>query len=121
MNSNIFRGSPYQRGYGLGGVFKRFFNWIVPLVQKHATPAIESGLRVVGKTALSTAADIAKDTVAGKNFRKSATNRISSAVDLLKEQAEKKLSGNGIKRKRKSKKKIIILKKQKKKFDDIFG
>ena len=65
MSSNIFRGSQYQRGYGLGGAFRRFFNWIVPLVQKHAAPAIESGLKVVGKTALSAAADIAKDVVAG--------------------------------------------------------
>ena len=119
MNSNIFRGNPYQRGYGLGGVFRRFFNWIVTLVHKHAAPAIESGLKVVGKTALSTAADIAKDAVAGKNIRQSAETRINSAVDMLKEQAEKKISGNGIKRRKKSKK-IIILKKQKKNFDEIF-
>ena len=30
---NYFRGTPYQRGYGLGGAFKSFFRWILPLIK----------------------------------------------------------------------------------------
>jgi hypothetical protein len=119
MSSNIFRGNPYQRGYGLGGAFRRFFNWVVPLFQKHAVPALESGMKVVGKSALSAAADIAKDVASGRNVKEAAETHINSAVELLKEKAEKKLSGNGIKRKSKFKK-YVILKKQKKSFNDIF-
>ena len=111
MNSNLFRGSPYQRGYGIGGTFRRFFNWIVPIIKHHAMPAITS----VGRTALSAAADIAKDTVAGRDFKTAARERINGAVDDLKEQAEKKMRGEG-----KRAKKKIILKKHSEKFKDIF-
>jgi hypothetical protein len=89
----FYRGSQYQRGYGLGGSFRRFFSWLVPIVQKHALPAINSGLQEIGKTALSTAADIAKDTVAGKSFKDSTQQRVNSAIDSLKEKAEKNMSG----------------------------
>lgn len=118
MNYNIYRGNQYQRGYRLGGTFKKFFRWIVPLVQKHAFPAIESGLKTVGKTALETAADITKDAISGRNIREAAESRINSAVDQLKEQAEKKLRGEGI-NKQKKKQKIIIVK-RKKLSKDIF-
>ena len=37
---DVFRGSIYQKGYGLGGNFRKFFNWIVPLFQKYALPTI---------------------------------------------------------------------------------
>jgi hypothetical protein len=37
---DVFRGSIYQKGHGLGGNFRKFFNWIVPLFQKYAMPTI---------------------------------------------------------------------------------
>lgn len=115
MNSNLFRGSQYQRGYGPAGTFRRFFNWIVPLIKTHAMPVFSA----VGKTALSAAADIAKDSVAGRDLRESARERIGTAVDSLKSQAEKKFRGEGIKRKRKFKK-FVVLKSHSKKYKDIF-
>ena len=117
MNNNIFRGAPYQRGYGLGGTFRRFFSWIIPLVKKHALPALESGAKEVGKTALSTIADIAKDVATGKKFKESAESRIDTAVDNLKEKAENLLNGKGINRRRKKKKVTFSVKK---KIQDIF-
>jgi hypothetical protein len=30
----VFRGSIYQKGYGFGDVFKKFFRWVVPIVKK---------------------------------------------------------------------------------------
>lgn len=35
----FYKGSPYQRGYGLGGTFRRFFSWLVPIFKEHALPA----------------------------------------------------------------------------------
>jgi hypothetical protein len=115
-SSNLFRGSPYQRGYGLGSVFRRFFNWATPLARTHLMPIISH----VGKAAINTVADIAKDTTSGRNFRDSARDRINATVDSLKQETEKKLRGEGIKRKRKSFKKYVILKKQTKNYPDIF-
>jgi hypothetical protein len=100
MNNNIYRGSVYQAGYGLGGTFRKFFRWVIPLFKKHALPTLESGAKAIGKTALSAAADIAKDVVAGRNVREAASEHINSAVDSLKERAERTLEGRGIKRKK---------------------
>ena len=122
MSFRVYSGPLYQRGYGLGGTFRRFFSWIVPLVKKHAIPVLESGIKHVGKTELSTAADIAHGIVAGKNFKKSAEDRIDTAVEKLKEQAEQKLEGRGINKKRKKKSHSIIFKKQdKQNITDIFS
>lgn len=107
-----YKGALMQRGYGLGGTLRKFFSWLMPIVQEHALPSINTGLKEIGKTALTTAADIAKDVVTGKNLKNVAEEKISAAIDSLKEKAEKGLSGKGIKRRR-TKKKIYILKKRK--------
>ena len=36
---NVFKGAYYQKGYGFGDVFRRFFRWIVPIVKKNASVA----------------------------------------------------------------------------------
>ena len=48
-------------------------------------PAIFSGGKVIGREALSSVADIAKDVIAGKNFQSANEDRFSSAIDTLKE------------------------------------
>lgn len=111
---------PYQRGYGLGGTFRRFFSWIVPILKKHALPVVQEGLKEVGKTALGTAADIAKDSLNGMDVKDSFRQRTVSAIDSLKEKAERKLDGRGIKRRRKSKKQKYIIIKKRKQLKDIF-
>jgi hypothetical protein len=123
MNS-IYRGSPYQqgwgqRGMGIGGTFRKYMSWLLPLLRKHALPKIESGLRVVGNTVLTTAGDIAHDVAAGRNVKEAAEERINTAVELLKEKAERTLEGNGIRKKRKFKKFVIL--KKKAHIKDIFS
>ena len=121
----LYRGSIIQKGYGLGSTFKKFFRWIVPIFQKHALPTIESGVKAIGKQTLSSVSDIAKDIVAGRNIRESAQERVSTAIDYLKQSAEQTLEGKGIKRKKKFKNYPIYKKqKLKKKFNyeqDIFS
>ena len=127
---NYYRGSNYQEGFGysyqigdgLGDMFRRFASWVVPILKKHAIPTIQSGVKAIGREALDSAADVAKDLLSGKEFKESATNRYKTAVDSLRERAENKLEGRGIKRKNTSQKKVIF-KKQKltnTKYQDIF-
>jgi len=106
---NRFEGLPYQKGYGLGGTFRKFFKWVVPLVKKHALPVIHD----VGKKALDTAADIAKDYVSGKPISTAAEDRINTSVEDLKKLIESKLEGRGRKRK------ILIKNKKGKKFNHL--
>lgn len=113
-----------QQGRGLGGLFRKFASWIIPMVKKYAVPTLKSGAEAIGREALESAGNVAKDVLSGVNVKDSLTSRLSNSVENLKDLAEKKLSGRGIKR-RKNFKDIIILKKQKKnkgvRFKDIFS
>jgi hypothetical protein len=133
-NYDYFVGNKYQKGYGLGGTFKRFFKWIVPIFKRHALPVVHTGLKTVGREVLSSAANIANDVVLGKNLKESANKNITQSINNLKETFEKKLEGQGYKKKtvRKfrpnssikgntNRQKYVILKKQKKEKNlDIF-
>jgi len=48
MPNNVYVGRVFQKGSGLGGMFKKFFRWIVPLVKKHALPVLKKGASAVG-------------------------------------------------------------------------
>jgi hypothetical protein len=124
---NYFRGSNFQQGYGsnyqqgavLGTMFRKFASWVVPIFKKHALPVIESGIKTVGQEALDSAADVAKDIISGKNLKEASSERLISAIDNLKQKAENKLQGKGIKRKKKLKN-LVIFKNKKTRFQDIF-
>ncbi len=90
--NNVYKGSYIQQGYGLGGQFKKFFKWIIPLVK----PALSH----VGNKALGVVGDIAKDVSVGKSIHESAGTHINTAVADLKNDIEKKLKGGKRKRKR---------------------
>ncbi len=110
----MFRGPMYQQGYGLGGYFRRFFKWLVPIAQKHVLPHVKDGLETVGKQVLESGKNFARDAIRGKNVRDAAKDRFDEALEILKDKADKKLSGEG----RKKKKRKIIFKKRK--YKDIF-
>ena len=120
---NTYRGSLYQRGYGMGGMFNRFWKWVVPLIARNAVPLLKEAGKAVGKEALGSVVNIAKDTLVGRPIKETLKENANSAIDNLKVKAENALKGKGIKRRR-SMKKMIILKKRnnkRKKFDDIFN
>jgi hypothetical protein len=60
---NTYSSLPYQKGYGLGGTFRRLFKWIVPIFKKHALPVLKSSAKVIGTEAISTIGDISKDII----------------------------------------------------------
>ena len=120
-SNDVFRGPLYQAGYGLGGSFRRFFRWIVPLIQKHTVPVVTSGLKDIGNTALNSIGDFAKDVSSGRDVREAASYHSNNAINQIKEQVEKKFEGRGIKRRARPKKSQIIIKKHKKSFEDIFN
>ena len=124
---NYFRGSNFQYGYGfnyqygsgLGIMFRKLASWVVPIFKKHALPVIESGIKTVGQEALDSAADVAKELISGRNLKDATSERFVSAIENLKQKAENKLNGKGIKRKKKLKN-LVILKNKKLRSQDIF-
>ena len=128
--SGIFHGPMIQNGHGLKGgrlgtLLKQFMTWITPLAKKHFLPTFKEGAKAVGTTFVNSLADFARDTINGKDIKDAATERYHEVVDTLKQKAENKLEGKGIKRKMttinkgKKNKNFIILKK-KDKLKDIF-
>ena len=80
-----FKGLSYQRGAGLGSVFRSLFRAILPIAK--------SAGKAVGKRALKAGANIATDIVSGKPLKESLKqNGKEAAADLL-EKGTKKLRG----------------------------
>lgn len=91
-----FIGSPYQRGAGLGSIFRTLFRAILPVAK--------SAGKAIGKRALKAGAELASDLVAGKNLKESATRRGKEATSELLQRAANKMKGGRRKRKRGTKK-----------------
>ncbi len=105
---NVYRGLPYQKGYGLGGGFRRFFRWIVPIFKKHALPVLKSTAKVIGNEALSSVSNISKDIINGNNIADSVQSRLNEAVDNLKTKAEDTLEGRGFEKTKSISKRILM-------------
>ena len=56
LKGGNFHGARFQRGYGLGSIFKGLFRW--------AMPHLQQGARVLGEKALQTGVDVAQDVLA---------------------------------------------------------
>ncbi len=104
----VFRGYSNQRGYGLGGIFKKFYKFIMPLFKTHALPMLKKGAEVVGTEAIKTAANIANDAISGQNIKEASQKHVHDAINNLSTQAQESLqSGSGRKYKKKVKKRKI--------------
>ena len=109
-----YKGVRYQRGYGLGNVFKRFFKWIVPIIKEKAVPVLKDVGKKVGESVISGTTNFARDALDGKDIKESAKTRFEETKNEIKSKIEQR--GEGI---NKRKRKLIrtISKRQKK---DIF-
>jgi len=86
----VFKARPFMRGYGFGNVFKKFFRWISPIVKENALPVLKN----IGKLGLRSAANIANETLDGKDFSESLKTNLKDSINKIKDQF-----GNGKKRK----------------------
>lgn len=118
LGINYFKGEQFQKGYGIGGLFKRFVRWVSPFVQK-ALPVLKEGIKHVGKEVVSSASNIAKDVIDGHNFEESSRTHLSGSIDNLKKLAEDSMVGKGYKRKRSLHSQVHSVKKRK--YYDLFS
>ena len=80
LNQPVFRGSTYQRGYGFGDIFKKFFSFIMPLIRKNATPVLKN----LGRHVIKTASNIANDVIDGKNLSERSNYHINDSLNNLR-------------------------------------
>jgi hypothetical protein len=92
----VFRGTPNQKGHGLGKIFGGLFRAAIPL--------LKSGAKAVGKQAIHTGIDIARDVSLGKPVKESLKRRFEEGAEGLVNKAKRKIealqTGEGYKRKR---------------------
>lgn len=88
----FYRGSLYQRGYGLGFEEPFFGNDMygyglgqtLSNLFQMAWPLLKRGMKYLGTSAVGTAADIARDVIEGKNVKQSAREHVTkTAQDIL--------------------------------------
>jgi hypothetical protein len=87
-----FKGTPYQRGAGLGSFFRSLFRMAVPLLKSTATH--------VGRQALESGANIARDVAEGRSIDDSFKDHARRGAARLANVAVEKLgrvqSGSGL-------------------------
>jgi len=120
----VFQGAKFQRGHGLGSIFKSFYRWISPIFKQHALPVLKQGATTLGEEAVRTAANIANDALGGKKLEQAAVDRAKEAVESISNKASNYIKqsqvGSGYKRKGKKVSKSFSQKKIKRKRRDIF-
>ncbi|GFT83962.1 uncharacterized protein F54H12.2 [Trichonephila clavipes] len=79
---SYYQGQSFQKGYGIGGWFKRLFH--------SALPFLSLGAKSVGKEVLRTGAQIANDLLEGRNLQESAEERAKETGRKLAKKAIKK-------------------------------
>jgi hypothetical protein len=108
---------PYQRGGGLGSLFRGIFRVLMPVLKRVG--------KSVGKQALTTGAQIASDLVAGDSIKASAKKRgRSGAASLFQKAAGHLQEGEGLGRrpaKRHRTPPLAKAKKRKTKVEDQLG
>ena len=82
-----FTGLEYQRGGGLGNVFRNIFKIVLPYMKRVG--------KELGNEALRTGALLASDIVAGQEIRKSAKDRVKAGTSNLLRKAANKLQNGG--------------------------
>lgn len=105
-----FEGALYQKGYGLGSLFRGLFRSALPLMKR--------GIKTIGKEALKSGVLVAHDVISGESPRNAVKKRMTNAVSKILGNNQK---GSGIrKRKRSTRKQSSSKVKRRRMSHDIF-
>ncbi|GFT60388.1 uncharacterized protein TNCV_4971551 [Trichonephila clavipes] len=95
-----YKGINFQKGYGIGGIFRRLFRAALPFLVK--------GGKTIGKEVLMTGSRVASDVLSGENFKEAVKTRSKESGKKLAQKAIDRVQsmvGKGqYKRKRKKQK-----------------
>ena len=64
-----YSGASWQRGYGLGSIFRGLFRTAIPLLRSR-----------VGRSVVKTGAGLASDAIRGKNMREALAHRVMQGI-----------------------------------------
>ena len=114
-----YSGTPYMKGYGLGGILSGVLRSVVPMFKSAGKSLLREGLK--------TGTGILTDALDGRNIKESASQRLSQSAKQLTQRAAQSLSnrlnngavGKGVTKKRK--KGAKVQKRRVKRNRDIFS
>ena len=87
-NLPAFHGARFQRGHGLGSIFKGLFRW--------AMSHLQQGAKVVGKKALQTGVNVAQDVLGGDNIKTAISKQAKQAIgNMTSQKSQQGQSGAG--------------------------
>lgn len=84
-NLTAFHGARFQRGYGLGSIFRGLF--------RRAMPHLQQGTKVIGEKALQTSVQVAQDFVDEHNIKTAVRKRTKQALGLPSQNSSQEQSG----------------------------
>lgn len=97
-----FEGVAFQKGYGVGSIFKKFFKWVIPIIRENALPVLNKTIENVKNEALNGFNNFTNDIInEEKSIKESAKNRFNESITNLKRKIQ---SGSGKKLRKKLKK-----------------
>ena len=118
-----FRGPVYQKGHGLGSMFKRLFRWAIPIIQRNAAPIIEGIHSSVSEGLNNFHKDLGDgdDDDNKTSIKESVKRRLLETFNNIKENFVPKSNqaGSGKKRKRRQQRQPAV-KRNKPNFKNIF-
>ena len=82
----VYRNSPYQRGAGLGSLFRSLWRLVLPIAKSVG--------KSVGKQALKTGVQVADDVLAGQNLEQAVKRRGAAGAKKMLKQATKAVGKN---------------------------
>ena len=96
-----FHGPSYQKGHGLGSMFKRLFRWVIPIIKQNAAPVLNTAVEGIKSSVSNGLANFEKDMADDKtSIKESAKRRIMETFEGIKNNFNPQ-SGQGSRRKRK--------------------
>lgn len=111
-----YSGSKFQRGHGIGSMFKSLAKWIIPIIKNYAAPVVQNALKT-GVSEISSGLSKFNDdiNIDMKDIKESASNRLGETFQNIKNKIQK---GSG--KRIKQKKKRIVSKRVCKRIKTIF-
>ena len=85
----VFSGSPYQRGAGIGSLFRSFWRYLIPIGKNIAA--------AVGKQGLQSGTQVLNDVLDWKNLKNALADEGRSGLKNLLDKASNNLAGNQVK------------------------
>ena len=96
-----FQGQRFQKGYGFGALFKKFFRWVIPIIRNNVVPILSKTANVVKSSVNKGMENFENDILdEKKDIKESAHERFKETIQNIKKSLQ---TGSGNKKKKKVK------------------